>query len=118
MSPKLHFCEHIIGDLYMVVMDRVDGTSAWQFQQDKKPVPAVVLNDIKDALHILHAKDIVFGDLRDPNILYLASKARAILGRMEKTDTWRRPTLAMRGQRTFRHIVLCARPMIHGNWIG
>ena len=68
LAPKLHFCERIIGDLYMVVMDRVDGTSVWQFQQDEKPVPAVVLKDIKDALHILHAKDIVFGDLQDPNI--------------------------------------------------
>ena len=68
LAPKLHFCERVIGDLYMVIMDRVDGTSVWQFQQDEKPVPAVVLKDIKDALHILHAKDIVFGDLRDPNI--------------------------------------------------
>jgi len=79
LAPKLHFCERVIGNLYMVVMDRVDGTSVWQFQQDKKPVPAVVLKDIDNALHILHAKDIVFGDLRDPNILYLASKAHAML---------------------------------------
>ena len=53
----------------MVVMEGVDGTSIWQFQQDKKPVPAIVLKDMGDALDILHAKDIVFVDLRDANIL-------------------------------------------------
>jgi hypothetical protein len=79
LAPKLHFCERVIGDLYMVVMDRVDGTSVWQLQHDKKTVPAIVLKLVGDALHILHSNDIVFGDLRDPNILYLASKARAML---------------------------------------
>ena len=79
LAPKLHFCERVIGGLYMVVMDRIDGTSVWQIQQDKKVVPAVVLAYIKDALDILHANDFVFGDLRDPNILYLPSKARVML---------------------------------------
>ena len=79
LAPKLHFCERVIGDLYMVVMDCVDGMSVWQLQQDNKPVPAVVLKDIDNALHILHAKDIIFGDLRDPNILYLASEECAML---------------------------------------
>jgi RIO-like serine/threonine protein kinase len=78
-APKLYFCEPVIGDLYMVVMDRVDGMSVQQFQEEKKPVPAIVLNNTKDAVHILHAENIVFGDLRDPNILYLTSKARAML---------------------------------------
>ncbi|KAF8153399.1 hypothetical protein B0H34DRAFT_723389 [Crassisporium funariophilum] len=79
LAPKLHFCERVIGDLYMVVMDRVDGTSVWQLQEDNKPVPATVWKDINEAVRILHAEGIVFGDLRDPNILYLASEARAML---------------------------------------
>ena len=79
LAPKLHFCERVIGDLYMVIMDRVDGTSVWQLQEDKKPVPAIVLKGVRDAVHILHANDIVFGDLREPNILYLESRARAML---------------------------------------
>ena len=79
LAPKLQFCERVIGDLYMVVMDRVDGTSVWQLQEDNKPVPATVWKDIDRAMRILHAADIVFGDLRDPNILYLASKACAML---------------------------------------
>ena len=79
LAPKLHFCERVIGDLYMVVMDRVDGTSVWQFQEDNKPVPATVWKDINEAVRVLHAEGIVLGDLRDPNILYLASEARAML---------------------------------------
>jgi hypothetical protein len=30
LAPRLHFCERIIGNLYMVVMDRADGKSVWQ----------------------------------------------------------------------------------------
>jgi hypothetical protein len=75
LAPKLHFCKHVIEDLYMVVMDRVNGASIWQLQEDKKLLPAIVLKNIDDAaLHILHAKDIVFVDWQDPNILYLALK--------------------------------------------
>ena len=29
-APRLHFCERVVGDLYMVVMDRADGKSVWQ----------------------------------------------------------------------------------------
>jgi hypothetical protein len=32
LAPELHFCGRIIGNLYMVVMDRVDGKSLWQLQ--------------------------------------------------------------------------------------
>ena len=42
LAPRLHFCECVIGDLYMVIMDRVDGKSIWQLQKDKMPVPAIV----------------------------------------------------------------------------
>ena len=79
LAPKLHFCERVVGDLYMVIMDCVDGTSVWQLQEDRKPVPAIVLEDVSRAVRILHEKDIVFGDLRDPNILYLESKIHAML---------------------------------------
>lgn len=30
LAPTLHFCERIIGGLYMVIMDRVSGKSVWQ----------------------------------------------------------------------------------------
>lgn len=78
-APRLHFCERVIGDLYMVVMDRVDGKSIWQLQEGKIPVPAIVFKSVKDAIDLLHENDIVLGDLRNPSILYDASKARVVL---------------------------------------
>ena len=79
LAPVLHFCERVIGDLYMVVMDRMDGKSIWQLQGDKIPVPAIVSERVGDAVLLLHENDIVFGDLRDPNILYDASNDRVVL---------------------------------------
>jgi hypothetical protein len=60
----------------MVVMDRVDGKSIWQLQEDKIPVPEIVARSVTHAIELLHENDIVFGD---PNILYDASKARVVL---------------------------------------
>ena len=74
LAPRLHFCERVIGELYMVVMDRVDGKSIWQLRVEGTPVPAIVLKKVQEAVDLLHEKDIVIGDLRDPNILYVASK--------------------------------------------
>jgi tRNA A-37 threonylcarbamoyl transferase component Bud32 len=79
LAPGLHFCERVIGDLYMVVMDRVDGKSIWQLQGDKIPVPAIVSERVRDAVLLLHENNIVFGDLRDPNILYDVSNDRVVL---------------------------------------
>ena len=42
LTPRLHFCERVIGDLYMVVMDHVDGKSIWQLREDKIVVPAII----------------------------------------------------------------------------
>jgi hypothetical protein len=74
LAPTLHFCGRVVGDLYMVVMDRVDGKSIWQLQREGKPVPPVVLKKVEEAVGLLHVQNIVIGDLRDPNILYVASK--------------------------------------------
>jgi serine/threonine protein kinase len=79
LAPRLHFCGRIVGGLYIVVMDRVDGKSIWQLRQEKMPVPAIVSQKVEEAVRLLHEEDIVFGDLRDPNILYDASKGHAFL---------------------------------------
>ncbi|KAJ3508829.1 hypothetical protein NLJ89_g5539 [Agrocybe chaxingu] len=79
LAPKLHFCGRVVGNLFMIVMDRVDGKSIWQLQQDDKPVPAIVSEKVAEAIGILHANGIVFGDLRDPNILHVASKDHVVL---------------------------------------
>lgn len=75
-APKLHFCERVVGGLYMVVMDRVDGKSLWQLQVEKKPIPTIVSEYISQAVHLLHEQNIIFGD---PNILYDASKSCAVV---------------------------------------
>ena len=52
LAPKLHFCERVIGGLYMVIIDRVD----------------------------LAASRGQNSNLRDPNILYVGSEDRLRLG--------------------------------------
>lgn len=79
LAPRLHFCGHVVGDLYMVVMDRVEGTSVWQLQQDRTPIPVIVHKKVREAVQLLHEQDIVFGDLRSNNILYVASEDHAVL---------------------------------------
>jgi hypothetical protein len=127
LAPKLHFCERVVGGLYMVVMDRVDGKSIWQLREEETPVPAVVSKVVERAVRLLHEKNIVIGDLRDPNILYVASKGQVKVvsfsliligpGRMEKTDILPCSTLITLGLTKFRHMGLCENLMIYGNWI-
>ncbi|KAG5649766.1 hypothetical protein H0H81_002108 [Sphagnurus paluster] len=79
LAPKLHFCTRVIGGLYMVVMDRVDGKSVWDLQVDNEPIPAVILEQVSKAIGLLHKENIVFGDLRESNILYNSSKNCAVI---------------------------------------
>ena len=79
LAPRLYFCDRVIGDLYMVVMERVDGKSIWQLQAEEIPLPAIIPKEVGKAVHLLHEHNIVFGDLRDPNILYDESKNRVAL---------------------------------------
>ena len=79
LAPRLHFCERVIGDLYMVVMELVDGKSIWQLREENVPLPAVISEEVSKAVGLLHENNIVFGDLRDPNILYDESKDRVVL---------------------------------------
>ncbi|KAI0338807.1 hypothetical protein BDW22DRAFT_1362524 [Trametopsis cervina] len=70
-APKLHFCEKVIGGQQMVVMDRVNGQRMCGFPL--KSLPRSVFEDVQKALKILHSKDIVFGDLRDTNVMITTS---------------------------------------------
>jgi len=78
-APALRFCGRVVGGMYMVVMDRVEGKSLLQLQRDDAGIPPVVLEHVHQAIRLLHEENIVFGDLRVPNVLYDASKGRAIL---------------------------------------
>lgn len=63
-APKLWYCEPIkeLGGLWMIVMDYVH--SYGELNENRK-------DQVKAAIHILHAEGLVFGDLRLPNVLAL-----------------------------------------------
>ncbi|KAK0196839.1 hypothetical protein F5146DRAFT_18803 [Armillaria mellea] len=73
LAPHLLYCELLgedgagYGALKMAVMDYVEGESATE-RFDGALTPEVA-NDLERALNILHGEDLVFGDLRKPNIM-------------------------------------------------
>jgi len=67
-APKLHFCGKVSGGTIMVVMDFLEGQTA-QSQFRDKTIPPSVMEDIKEAITILHSKGFVYGNLRRPNIM-------------------------------------------------
>ena len=69
LAPKLHACLPVCGDLFMVVMDRVHGETAWKAGARGELLPYDVFKDIQDAVELLHSNNLVFGDLRTPNIM-------------------------------------------------
>ncbi len=69
LAPALHACVPVCGGLFMVVMDRVHGEIAWQAVKRAELLPYDIYKDIEDAVALLHSNDLVFGDLRTPNII-------------------------------------------------
>ena len=69
LAPVLHACVPVCGGMLMVVMDYVQGETAWQAGNKRKPLPYDVYKDIKDAVTLLHSENLVFCDLRTPNIM-------------------------------------------------
>jgi hypothetical protein len=80
LAPVLHFCSLVIGDIFMVVMDRVNSRDAYDEFRDRD-LPSTVLNDVKLALERLHDAGLVYGDVRRPNIMVYKSQ--------EKGEEWR-----------------------------
>jgi hypothetical protein len=75
LAPKLHYCSgedenaEYLGGLVMVVMDYVgDGKTAHE-QYRGTALPEMVYTQLERAIRVLHGEEIVFGDLRGPNIL-------------------------------------------------
>ena len=78
LAPTLHFCELMVENLYMVVMGCAKGKSIWQLVQEKETIPAaLVLEQVEAAISCLHDANLVFGDLRDANVLYSSSDGSA-----------------------------------------
>jgi hypothetical protein len=82
LAPKLHASVPLTGGFYMTVMDRVLGEDAHQ-KFGKSNLPPRVKEDLKVALELLHASNLVFGDLRRPNVLIVAKKKNTELDGME-----------------------------------
>ncbi|KAL4244178.1 hypothetical protein ABKN59_010944 [Abortiporus biennis] len=75
-APKLHSCSRVCGELYMVVMDYLDGKTMWQYSKQDIPIPQSVYDDVEKAIKILHKEEIVFGDLRSGNIMCVESQSQ------------------------------------------
>ncbi|KAF4565403.1 hypothetical protein EYR36_001974 [Pleurotus pulmonarius] len=69
LAPRLRFVGALCGGGKMVVMDDANGEPASVALQSLKVLPSTVIKDLESALDILHANDLVYGDLRLPNII-------------------------------------------------
>ena len=69
LSPTLHVCTKLKGGLWMVVMDRVEGERLAEMLP-RGDTPMKVYDQAKEAVDLLHAEDLVFGDLRIGNMIY------------------------------------------------
>ncbi|KAL5522337.1 hypothetical protein ACEPAF_2194 [Sanghuangporus sanghuang] len=75
LAPRLHFCIPLVGDMYMVIMDYIEDTPLYLAKPED---PEKVLSDVETAIDLLHAQNLVFGDLRVQNIV-LKPKGKAML---------------------------------------
>ncbi|RPD64661.1 hypothetical protein L226DRAFT_565364 [Lentinus tigrinus ALCF2SS1-7] len=80
LAPTLHTCVPVCGDLKMVVMDRLQGEMAWSIKARGEPLPPTLYEDVRSAIDLLHCHDLVFGDLRLPNIMYVPSRSAGDFG--------------------------------------
>lgn len=66
LAPKIWFCQRLddVGGLYIVVMDYVNSCE----DETIREYPGAVVA-LRQAVRLLHRNDLVFGDLREPNVL-------------------------------------------------
>ena len=81
LAPKLFSCTRVIGDRFMVVMEYIPEFLGKPLDRIMPPRDALgtVREDISRALGLLHGEELVFGDLREQNILYLPDHGRILL---------------------------------------
>ncbi|KAJ2912741.1 hypothetical protein MD484_g7677, partial [Candolleomyces efflorescens] len=71
LAPQLHFVNPIVGNLLMIVMDYIpEAKPVWKLLDEGASLPPIILDKVESAVSLLHDRNIVFGDLRDGNILY------------------------------------------------
>ena len=69
LAPTLHVCTKLKGGLWMVVMDRVEGERLTEMMKSGR-IPMRAYDQAKEAVDLLHAENLVFGDLRVGNMIY------------------------------------------------
>ncbi|OSD01532.1 hypothetical protein PYCCODRAFT_1478282 [Trametes coccinea BRFM310] len=70
LAPKLHACVRLLGGVKMVVMELLpEKETAASSPFTCRPIPKRMLEDVKTALELLHAKKLVHGDIRRPNMI-------------------------------------------------
>ncbi|PCH39200.1 hypothetical protein WOLCODRAFT_167848 [Wolfiporia cocos MD-104 SS10] len=67
LAPALHYFTPLGGGIYVIVMDFVTGDTI--FEAKSESLSPDVLTDIERAVNLLHTNDLVFGDLRQPNVM-------------------------------------------------
>ncbi|KAI0089695.1 hypothetical protein BDY19DRAFT_119915 [Irpex rosettiformis] len=76
LAPRVWFCERVesVGGWYVVVMDYVESREVDAIGEYPGAVQA-----LRRAVRVLHDEDLVFGDLREPNVLVTEDGASAML---------------------------------------
>ncbi|KAG8908621.1 hypothetical protein FRB99_004909 [Tulasnella sp. 403] len=67
LAPKLLHCEKLDAHWTVVIMESIPGPNLLLAGYDR--ITPRVLTDIQEAVSLLHRKNLVFGDLRSPNIV-------------------------------------------------
>ncbi|TBU41190.1 hypothetical protein BD309DRAFT_868775, partial [Dichomitus squalens] len=86
LAPILYACRPVLGDLYMVVMEFVSGKTAWNMIELCEQIPHPVWADVQKAIGALHEKDLVFGDLRLPNIMCVPTESGGMRAKLVDFD--------------------------------
>jgi hypothetical protein len=73
LAPKLYSCSRVIGNLFMVVMERLEGMPLATYG---RKVHHSAYQDIERALEVLKKKKFVHGDLRAVNVMIVRVQNR------------------------------------------
>lgn len=79
LAPKLFLCERVIGDFFVIIMERVEGDPL-HLTEVPVDLQEQFFRDLRHAVKTLAQGGIVHGDLRGPNIVVKESYTGEIVG--------------------------------------
>ncbi|KAH9967806.1 hypothetical protein BJV74DRAFT_889948 [Russula compacta] len=68
-APKLYACHRAIGNLFMLVMERIKGKNMKAHKLTKEPLKATVFDDTTESVKLHQEHDFVHRDLRTVNTM-------------------------------------------------